>query len=144
MRGREKEREREKEKEGGVKEEEEEGVFFGDWKDGKEEEDKEEGLFVDWDKEDGGLFVDCVNWKGCVICFLLESFSISIPRFASFSILSPFSNSLPSFPSLTSFELCIGFNVPNRTDEHPNRKETARIGGPSSMDSWLQYAAPDP
>lgn len=93
---------------------------------------------MDWDKEESEL---CVDWKGCVICFLFESFSISIPRFASFSILSPFSD---PFTSFTSFGLCIGFNVPNRTDEHPNRKEIARIGEPSSMDSWLQYAAPDP
>ena len=128
MRGSEKEREKER--------------VLGDWNDDEKEE--EEGLFVDEDndrEEEEGLFVDCVNWKGCVICFLFESFSISIPRFASFSILSPFSN---PFTSFTSFGLCIGFNVPNRTDEHPNRKEIARIGEPSSMDSWLQYAAPDP
>ena len=121
MRGSEKEREKER--------------VLGDWND---DEKEEEGLFVDGDndrEEEEGLFV------GCVICFLFESFSISIPRFASFSILSPFSN---PFTSFTSFGLCIGFNVPNRTDEHPNRKEIARIGEPSSMDSWLQYAAPDP
>ena len=125
MRGSEKEREKER--------------VLGDWND-DEKEEEEEGLFVDEDndREEEGLFVGCVNWKGCVICFLFESFSISIPRFASFSILSPFSN------PFTSFGLCIGFNVPNRTDEHPNRKEIARIGEPSSMDSWLQYAAPDP
>ena len=123
MRGSEKEREKER--------------VLGDWND---DEKEEEGLFVDGDndREEEELFVGCVNWKGCVICFLFESFSISIPRFASFSILSPFSN------PFTSFGLCIGFNVPNRTDEHPNRKEIARIGEPSSMDSWLQYAAPDP
>lgn len=123
MRGSEKEREKER--------------VLGDWND-DEKEEEEEGLFVDEDndrEEEEGLFV------GCVICFLFESFSISIPRFASFSILSPFSN---PFTSFTSFGLCIGFNVPNRTDEHPNRKEIARIGEPSSMDSWLQYAAPDP
>ena len=120
---------------GSEKEGEKERVL-GDWNDDEKEE--EEGLFVDEDndrEEEEGLFV------GCVICFLFESFSISIPRFASFSILSPFSN---PFTSFTSFGLCIGFNVPNRTDEHPNRKEIARIGEPSSMDSWLQYAAPDP
>lgn len=133
MRGSEKERE----KEGGVKEDER---VLGDWN-----KDKEEDGLEGWDNDkDDGLFVDCVNWKGCVLCFLFESFSISIPRFASFSTLSPFSSPLPSFPSFASFELCIGFNVPNRTDEHPNRKEIARIGEPSSMDSWLQYAAPDP
>lgn len=124
-----------KEEEGGVKEDER---VLGDW---KNDEKEEEGLFVDGDndrEEEEGLFVGCVNWKGCANCFLFESFSISIPRFASFSVLSPFSN------PFTSFGLCIGFNVPNRTDEHPNRKEIARIGEPSSMDSWLQYAAPDP
>ena len=136
----------EKEKEGGVKKGER---VLGDWNEDKEEDGledwdnnrEEEGLFVDWDKEESGL---CVDWEGCVNCFLFESFSISIPRFASFSVLSPFSNPFTSFPSFPSFGLCIGFNVPNRTDEHPNRKEIARIGEPSSMDSWLQYAAPDP
>lgn len=118
--------------------------------------EKDEGEEV---KEDE--LEDCVNWKGCEVCLFFESFSISITLFKSFSAFIPLCSSFPissppfspfsslsplsaPFAPFSSLALCAGFNVPNRTDEHPNRKETARIAGPSSIDSLLQYAEPDP
>lgn len=132
--------------------------------------EKDEGEEVKEDDKEDGL-EDCVNWMGCEVCLLFESFSISTAFFESFSIsitlfksfsafiplcssfpipsppFSPFSSLSPlsaPFAPFSSLALCAGFNVPNRTDEHPNRKETARIAGPSIIDSLLQYAEPDP